>query len=86
MPSLQMRASSGLSFGPASASMGGMPAREHLLVVVEPVHHAEALVQVVEHRHLAHALADVLVVADALEELERHHVVEDVDLAHATTP
>ena len=26
MPSLQMRASSGLSFGPASASMGGMPA------------------------------------------------------------
>ncbi|MGH6785091.1 MAG: hypothetical protein ACREBP_10780, partial [Sphingomicrobium sp.] len=61
-----------------------------MLVVVEAIHHPEALVEVDQHRDVAHPLADVLVVGRDL-----HHpvevrfgvdVVEDIDLAHASFP
>jgi hypothetical protein len=64
--------------------------REHLVVVVEPIHHAEPLIEIDQHRDAAHPLADVL-------EGRRHphhqveirlgiNVIEDVDLAHGCKP
>jgi hypothetical protein len=60
--------------------------RQHLLVAGEPVHHAKTDVEVVQHRHAAAALADVLQRAgeafDALRVAGRGNVGKDVDLAH----
>jgi hypothetical protein len=60
--------------------------RQDLLILLEPIHHAEALVEIDQHRDVAHPLADVL-------ERRRHahhqleirswvDVIEDVDLSH----
>jgi hypothetical protein len=61
--------------------------RQNLLVVLEAVHHAEADVQIREHRDVAHPLADVFVRRRHLHELRevtgRVDVVEDVDFQHA---
>ena len=60
--------------------------RQDLLVAVEPIHDAKALVEVVEHRHAAAAFPDVLEIGSDLhqflEEVGRVDVGEDVDFAH----
>ena len=59
---------------------------EHLLVLGELLHHAEAHVEVVQHRHAAGPLADVLETArDALDAFgiaRRGYMGKDVDLPH----
>jgi len=60
--------------------------RQHLLVLLERVHHAEANVEVGQHRDVAHPLADVLVVGRDLHQPgvvgRRVDVIEDVDFPH----
>ncbi len=60
--------------------------REHLLVLGELLHHPETDVEVVQHRHAAGPLADVLETAsdafDAFGVARRGNVGKDVDLAH----
>ena len=60
--------------------------RQDLLIVLEAIHDAEALVEIDQHRDAAHALADVLESRrdrqHAIEIRPRVDVIEDVELAH----